>query len=296
MADFIPFDKRDGYIWLDGEIIPWQDAKLHVLTHGLHYASCVFEGERSYNGTIFKSEAHTERLFKSAQILDIDMPFTRAQINDAKYEILKKQNLTNAYMRAFAWRGSDMMAISAKGNRTHIAIAAWDWPNYFTLEQKKQGLKIDVADWKRPSPECAPYEAKAAGLYMICTLSKHKAEAKGYSDALMADYRGYVSEATGANIFFIKDGVLHTPKPDCFLNGITRQTVIELAKYLNVPVVERHITFSELSNFEACFLTGSAAEVTPVSQIKDVTYNVDALTMRFVTEYSNLVNGKILLG
>lgn len=289
MADLIPFDKRDGYIWLDGEIIPWQDAKLHVLTHGLHYASCVFEGERSYNGTIFKGQAHTNRLFKSAEILDIDMPFSKEVINQAKYEILKEQNLTNAYLRAFAWRGSDMMAISAKGNRTHVAIAAWDWPSYFSLEQKKQGLKIDIAEWKRPSPECAPYQAKAAGLYMICTLSKHKAEKNGYSDALMADYRGYVSEATGANIFFVKNGALHTPKPDCFLNGITRQTVIELAKKINIPVVERHITFAELPEFEACFLTGSAAEITPISEIKGIHYTVSDLVMRFVTEYSDIV-------
>jgi branched-chain amino acid aminotransferase len=292
MADFIPFDKRQGYIWLDGEFTPWQDAKLHVLTHGLHYASCVFEGERAYNGVIFKSQAHTDRLFKSAEILDIDMPFSKEIINQAKYDTLKKQNLTNAYMRAFAWRGSDMMAIAAKGNRTHIAIAAWEWPSYFSLEQKKQGLKIDIATWKRPSPECAPYDAKAAGLYMICTLSKHKAERAGYTDALMPDYRGYVSEATGANIFFIKDGTLHTPKPDCFLNGITRQTVIELAHTMNVPLVERHITFDELPDFEECFLTGSAAEITPVSQIKDIHYTVGDLTMKFVTTYSDLVNGK----
>jgi len=292
MADFIPFDKRDGYIWLDGEIIPWQNATLHVLTHGLHYASCVFEGERCYNGKIFKGTEHTDRLFNSAEILDIDLPFTKDQINQAKFDILKKQNLNNAYLRAFAWRGSDMMAISAKENRTHMAIAAWDWPNYFTLEQKKQGIKLDISEWKRPSPECAPFDAKAAGLYMICTLSKHKAERSGYGDALMADYRGYVSEATGANIFFIKNGALHTPKPDCFLNGITRRTVIELAATMDIPVVERHITFAELPDFEACFLTGSAAEITPISCIKDISYNVDDLTMRFVTEYNDLVNGK----
>jgi len=288
MADFIPFDKRSGYIWLDGAFVPWEDAKLHVLTHGLHYASCVFEGERSYNGKIFKSEAHTDRFFNSANILDLDLPYDKDTINHAKYETLKKQNLTDAYLRVFAWRGSDMMAIAAKGNRTHVAIAAWEWPSYFTLEQKKQGLKLDIAEWKRPSPESAPHDAKAAGLYMICTLSKHKAERNGFSDALMADYRGYVAEATGANVFFIKNGALHTPKPDCFLNGITRQTIIELAHEMQVPVIERHISFDELGDFSECFLTGSAAEVTPISQIKDTHYTVGDLSIQFMTRYKTL--------
>lgn len=292
MAEFIPFDKRTGYIWLDGDFIPWQDAKLHVLTHGLHYASCVFEGERSYNGKIFKSEAHTQRFFKSAEILDLDLPYDQEFINSVKNLVLQKQNLKNAYMRVFAWRGSDMMAIAAKGNRTHVAIAAWEWPSYFSLEEKKKGLKLDIAEWKRPSPESAPYNAKASGLYMICTLSKHKAERQGYHDALMADYRGYIAEATGANIFFVKDNALHTPKPDCFLNGITRQTIIELAQSMNIPVIERHISFEELPSFSECFLTGSAAEVTPISQIKEHSYQVGDMSLAFVTKYNDLVNNQ----
>jgi branched-chain amino acid aminotransferase len=269
--------------------VPWRDAKLHVLTHGLHYGSCVFEGERAYNGKIFKSELHTKRLFKSADILDMKMPYNLETLENVKYELLKKQNLTDAYIRVFAWRGSEMMAISAQQTKTHIAVAAWAWPSYFSLEQKKKGLRLDISKWKRPSPESAPFDAKAAGLYMICTLSKHQAERDGYTDALMADYRGYISEATGANIFFVKDGALHTPLPDCFLNGITRQTVIELSRSKGITVIERHITFDELATFEQCFLTGSAAEITPVSEIKGHFFTVGDFVMNLASDYDALV-------
>jgi len=289
MADIIPFDDRDGVIWHNGAFIDWRDAKLHVLSHGLHYGSCVFEGERAYGGKIFKSERHTERLFKSAEILDMDIPYSAEEIEKVKYEILEKQNLTDAYIRVFAWRGSEMMAISAQQTKTHLAVAAWAWPSYFSLEEKRKGLRLDISDWKRPSPDSAPFDAKAAGLYMICTMSKHKAERKGYTDALMADYRGYISEATGANIFFVKDGVLHTPKPDCFLNGITRQTVIKMAEEKGIPVIERHITFDELDSFEQCFLTGSAAEITPVSEIKGHHFTVGDLVMDLAADYDALV-------
>ncbi|MEM6603083.1 MAG: branched-chain amino acid aminotransferase [Pseudomonadota bacterium] len=289
MADIIPFDDRDGLIWHNGAFIPWRDAKLHVLSHGLHYASCVFEGERAYDGKIFKSAAHTDRLFKSAEILDMALPYSKEELGKVKQELLDKQDLKNAYVRAFAWRGSEMMAVSAQQTKIHLAVAAWDWPSYFSLEQKKKGIKLDIAEWKRPSPESAPYQAKAAGLYMICTLSKHKAERQGYADALMPDYRGYISEATGANIFFVKDGALHTPKPDCFLNGITRQTVIELAEAKGIPVIERHMTFEELPDFEQCFLTGSAAEITPVSEIKGQKYQVGPLVLDLCEAYDQLV-------
>ena len=289
MADIIPFDDRDGVIWHNGSFVDWRDAKLHVLSHGLHYGSCVFEGERAYKGKIFKSERHTERLFKSAEILDMDIPYSAEEIEKIKYDLLQKQNLSDAYIRVFAWRGSEMMAISAQQTTTHLAVAAWAWPSYFSLEEKKKGIRLDISDWKRPSPDSAPFNAKAAGLYMICTMSKHKAERKGYTDALMADYRGYISEATGANIFFLKDGALHTPKPDCFLNGITRQTVIQMAEEKGIPVIERHITFDELDNFEQCFLTGSAAEITPVSEIKGHFFTVGDFVMDLAADYNKLV-------
>ena len=289
MADIIPFDDRDGVIWHNGSFVEWRDAKLHVLSHGLHYGSCVFEGERAYNGKIFKSELHTKRLFNSAEILDMDIPYSLEEIEKIKYELLEKQNLKDAYIRVFAWRGSEMMAISAQQTKTHLAIAAWAWPSYFSLEQKRKGLRLDISKWKRPSPESAPFDAKAVGLYMICTISKHKAEREGYTDALMADYRGYISEATGANIFFVKDGALHTPKPDCFLNGITRQTVIKMAEEKGIPVIERHITFDELDSFEQCFLTGSAAEVTPVSEIKGYHFTVGDFVMDLASDYNDLV-------
>lgn len=289
MTTIIPFDKRDGLIWHDGEYKPWQEASLHVMTHGLHYGSCVFEGERAYDGKIFKSALHSQRLFKSAEYLDMKMPVSIEELETAKYELLARQNLKNAYIRAFAWRGSEMMAISAQQTKTHVAIAAWEWPSYFSLEQKKKGLRLDIASWKRPAPDSAPFAAKAAGLYMICTLSKHHAERAGYTDALMADYRGYIAEATGANIFFVKDGALHTPLADCFLNGITRQTVIALAESKGIPVIERHIRFEELPDFEQCFLTGSAAEITPVSEIKGHMFMVGDLVLGLSTDYEALV-------
>jgi branched-chain amino acid aminotransferase len=289
MADMIPFDKREGFIWLDGQFVEWKNAKIHVLTHGLHYGSCVFEGERAYNGKIFKTLEHTKRLYKSAEMLGMKMPISEEVFEQAKQNTLKKQNLTDAYIRAFAWRGSEMMAISAQHSTIHIAIAAWYWPSYFSPELKANGLKLDIAEWKRPSPETIPCEAKAAGLYMICTLSKHKAESKGFNDAMMLDYRGRIAEATGANIFFIKDNIIHTPEAGCFLNGITRQTIIKMCKDMGLSVVERAIMPDELSSFEQCFLTGTAAEVTPVGQIAEHHFKVGELTHKIMEAYEKLV-------
>lgn len=289
----VPFDQRDGDIWLDGNFVPWGDAKLHVLSHGLHYASCVFEGERAYEGKIFKSAEHTTRLHASASVLGFEIPFTEAQINEAKEALLKRQNLTNAYVRAFAWRGSEMMGVSAQHNTIHTAIAAWDWPSYFKPEERLKGIRLDMATYRRPDPRTAPYKAKAAGLYMICTLSKHEAESKGYADALMLDWRGQVAEATGANVFFIKDGKIHTPTPDCFLDGITRRTVIGLAKAQGLEVIERVILPEELSDFEQCFLTGTAAEVTPVSEIGPYNFQVGAITQSLMEAYDATVRGGV---
>ena len=266
MAD-IPFDKRDGFIWFNGELVPWADAKVHVLTHGLHYASCVFEGCRAYNGEIFKLREHSERLINSADILGFRIPYSVEEIDEACRAALKAQNLTDGYVRPVAWRGSEAMGVSAQKNRINFAVAAWEWPSYFDPEQRKKGIRLDIAKYRRPSPETAPSHAKAAGLYMICTISKHAAEDKGYADALMFDYRGYVAEATGANIFFVKDGVIHTPLADCFLNGVTRKTVIALAERRGYEVIERHILPEELPTFSECFIVGTAAEVTPVGEI-----------------------------
>ena len=286
----IPFDDRDGLIWLNGEIIPWRDAKTHTLTHGLHYASMVFEGERSYGGTIFKSREHTERLRNSCKLLDFDIPYSDDEMEAVKAKVLAENNIVDGYVRAFCWRGSEMMAISAQQTKTHVAVAAWQWPSYFDPEVKMKGITLDIADWKRPSPESAPVHAKAAGLYMICTLSKHAAERKGYTDALMLDYRGYVAEATGANVFFLMDdGKLHTPEADCFLNGITRRTVIDLAKKEGLEVVERHIQPEEMAKARECFLTGTAAEVTPVSQIGDYSFTPGNVTRNLVQAYEDLV-------
>ena len=263
----VPFDQLDGQIWMNGEFIPWKDAKVHVLTHGLHYASSVFEGERAYGGRIFKLTPHTERLFRSAEILGMKIPYTVAEIDAACVELLKRQGFSDAYVRPIVWRGSEMMGVSAQNNRINVAIAIWQWGSYFNPVEKLKGIRLDLAEYRRPDPATIPSKAKAAGLYMICTISKHAAEAKGYADAMMLDYRGRVAEATGANIFFVKDGVIHTPDPDCFLDGITRQTVIELAKRRGYEVVVRPIMPEEMSGFSECFLTGSAAEVTPVSEI-----------------------------
>lgn len=270
----VPFDQLEGVIWFNGEFIPWADAKVHVLTHGLHYASSVFEGERAYSGNIFKLREHTERLFNSAELLGFEIPYTVQEIDDACNETLKRQGLKDAYIRPIAWRGSEMMGVSAQSNRINVAIAVWEWPSYFSPEERLKGIRLDMAQYRRPDPQTAPSTSKAAGLYMICTLSKHAAEAKGYADALMLDWRGRVAEATGANVFFLKDGVIHTPEPEGFLNGITRRTVIDLAKRRGMELVERPIMPEELGDFEQCFLTGTAAEVTPVSEIAQHSFTV----------------------
>ncbi len=274
---------------MDGAFVPWREAKVHVLTHALHYASSVFEGERAYNGRIFKSRAHSERLLKSCDYLDIPRPMTVEELDAAKADTLAKSGLTDAYVRPVIWRGSgpDMGVASAR-NPVHTAIAVWEWGAYYG-DAKMKGAKLDISAWKRPSPETIPCFAKASGLYMICTMSKHAAEAKGCSDALMMDYRGYVAEATGANVFFVRDGAVHTPKPDCFLNGLTRQTVIELLQKKGIELIERHIEPSELESFEQCWLTGTAAEVTPVGQIGDYSFEVGALTRDIAKTYELFV-------
>jgi len=287
----IPYDDRDGLIWMDGEFINWRDAEVHVLTHGLHYASSVFEGERAYGGEIFKSLEHSQRLHKSAEILGFEIPFSVEQIEDAKREALLKSGLESAYVRPIAWRGSEMMGVSAQENTIHLAIAVWHWGDYFA--DKMKGIRMTHAQWKRPSPETAPSDSKAAGLYMICTMSKHAAEKEGYADALMLDWRGQVAEATGANIFFIRDGAIHTPTPDCFLNGITRRTAIALAKARQVDVVERAIFPEELDTFSECFITGTAAEITPVAEIGAHRYTPGEITGALVEDYDKLVHGRI---
>ncbi|WP_340303838.1 branched-chain amino acid aminotransferase [Roseobacter sp. HKCCD7870] len=283
------YDNRDGKIWLDGALVNWREANVHILTHAMHYASSVFEGERAYGGKIFLSRAHSERLHFSAGQLDFEIPFTVDQIEAAKTEVLAANGLSDAYVRAVAWRGAgEDMGVSSRRNPVRLAIAAWGWGNYYG-DAKTKGAKLDIARWKRPSPETAPSHAKAAGLYMICTMSKHEAEAKGCSDAMMFDYRGYVAEATGANIFFVKDGEVHTPKPDCFLNGLTRQTVIGMLNDRQIKVHERHIMPEELEGFEQCWLTGTAAEVTPVGQIGSYNFEVGALTRDISDAYEKLV-------
>lgn len=286
----IPFDDRDGAIWFDGQLVPWRDSSLHVLSHGLHYASSVFEGERVYGGNIFKSLEHTERLHRSAATLDFEIPFSVAEIEAAKREVLDAMGIVDGYIRPVAWRGSEMMGVSAQSNTIHLAIAAWEWPSYFDPEAKMKGIRLDMSSWRRPAPDTAPVHAKAAGLYMICTLSKHAAEKKGFHDAMMLDYRGYVAEATGANVFFVmKDGRVHTPTPDCFLDGITRRTVIDLLKARGVEVVERHIKPEEMAEAEECFLTGTAAEVTPVGEIGEYRFTPGALTRQMVEDYDAAV-------
>ena len=283
------YDDRDGFIWMDGKLVDWRDANVHILTHAMHYASAVFEGERCYNGKIFKSREHSERLRKSGELLDMDLPWSVDEIEAAKDAVLKANKLTDAYVRALAWRGAgEDMGVAAKRNPIRMAVAVWSWGNYYG-DAKFKGAKLDIAKWKRPSPDTIPHAAKAAGLYMICTMSKHAAEAKGCSDAMMFDYRGYVAEATGANIFFVKDGEVHTPIPDAILNGITRQTVIGMLKEMGVPVIERRIEAAELESFQQCFLTGTAAEVTPVGQIGDYNFEVGALCKQVSTDYEKLV-------
>jgi branched-chain amino acid aminotransferase len=286
------FDDRDGVIWFDGQFVPWRDAKVHVLTHGLHYASAVFEGERAYGGQIFKSTKHAERLRESARILDFEVPYTVAEIDAAKALVLQKSGFTDAYIRPIAWRGSEMMGVSAQHNKIHLAIAAWDWPSYFDPAQRMKGIRLDIAEYRRPDPQTAPAKSKAAGLYMICTISKHRAERRGYADALMYDWQGRVAECTGANVFFIKDGVIHTPIADCFLSGITRETVIELAKRRGIEVAERRILPDELSSFTECFITGSAAEVTPVGEIGPHKFTPGTITGALIDDYSAEVQPK----
>ncbi|MCC0031158.1 MAG: branched-chain amino acid aminotransferase [Brucellaceae bacterium] len=281
----VPFDQLDGHIWMNGEIVPWKDAKIHVLTHGLHYASAVFEGERAYGGTIFKLTEHTERLHESARILGFTIPWSVEEIDRACVDLLAKQGFEDAYVRPIAWRGSEMMGVSAQKNRINLAIAIWQWPSYFDPEQRLKGIRLDLAEYRRPDPRTAPSRSKAAGLYMICTLSKHAAEAKGYADALMLDWRDQVAEATGANVFFVKDGVIHTPKPDCFLDGITRRTVIGLARKRGIEIVERAIMPDEMEGFEQCFLTGTAAEVTPVSEIGPYRFEVGEIARTLMNDY-----------
>lgn len=283
------YDDRDGKIWMDGKMVDWRDANVHILTHAMHYASSVFEGERCYNGKIFKGREHSERLRKSAQYLDFEIPYTVDEIEAAKYEMLQANGWTDAYVRAVAWRGAGPdMGVSAARNPVRLAIAGWEWGNYYG-DAKMKGAKLDISKWKRPSPETIPVHAKAAGLYMICTTSKHAAEAKGCSDALFMDYRGYVAEATGANIFFVKNGEVHTPIPDAILNGITRQTIIQMLKDKGITVHERVIMPEELDGFEQCWLTGTAAEVTPVGQIGDFTFEVGELTRDIAESYEQLV-------
>lgn len=292
MTDILPFDNRDGFIWYNGEFVAWNDAKVHVLNHGLHYGSCVFEGERIYNGKIFKSDLHTKRLHASAEILGYEIPFSVETLNKIKVELVAKQKIVEGYMRVFAWRGSEKMAISAQGNKIHVAAACWTWPPYFSDEARKAGLKLKFANYRRPAPNMAPVAAKAAGLYMICTISKHEAENAGYNDALMLDYRGFLAEATGANLFLVmKNGELHTPKPDCFLNGITRLTVIDLAKKRGITVVERHIQPEELGDAVDAFLTGSAAEITRIGAVENKYLYPQAsqMTLDLMQDYHNLV-------
>jgi len=286
------YDKIDGVIWYDGKLVKWADANVHVLTHGLHYASCVFEGERAYGGKVFKSTEHSERLRRSAQILDFEIPYSVAEIDAAKALVIEKNNRPNAYVRPIAWRGSEMMGVSAQNNTIHLAIAAWEWPSYFDPAQKLKGIRLDLAEYRRPDPVTIPCKAKAAGLYMICTVSKHRAERKGYADALMLDWRGLVAECTGANVFFIKSGKIHTPTPDCFLDGITRRTAIELAKKRGIEVIERAITPEELDGFGECFITGTAAEVTPVSEIAKWRFTPGAITKQLMDDYTATVQPK----
>ncbi|MBB4051855.1 branched-chain amino acid aminotransferase [Devosia subaequoris] len=289
----LPMDQRDGWIWFDGELKPWKDAKVHVLTHGLHYASSVFEGERAYGGEIFKSREHTERLIRSAATLDMKpFPYSVEEIEAAKQLVLEKNNLVDAYVRPVAWRGSEELSVPARNNTIHVAIAAWVWPSYFSVEEKLKGIRLEWSKWKRPSPETIPCSAKAAGLYMICTLSKDAAMANGYADALMLDYRGYVAEATGANVFFIEGKEITTPTPDCILNGITRQTLIGLAKEHGFTVTERHIKPEELGQFDECFLTGTAAEVTPVSEIGEYRFTPGEACRTLIDAYTQAVQPK----
>ncbi len=289
MGDLPTFDDRDGWIWFDGALVPWREANVHVLTHALHYASSVFEGQRAYGGQVFKLSEHSARLRRSAELLGFEIPWSLEQIDDACREVLHANGLEDAYMRPVAWRGSEQMGVSAQRTRIHLAIAAWEWGAYFGDDAAQRGVRLDISRWRRPAPYTAPTASKAAGLYMICTISKHAAERAGYADALMLDYRGYVAETTGANVFLVRDGVIHTPTPDCFLDGITRRTVIGLARQRQIQVVERHIDSSELGDFSEMFITGTAAEVTPVSEVGEHRYTPGEISFALMKDYSRLV-------
>lgn len=288
----VPFDQLEGVIWYDGKLVPWADAKLHVLSHGLHYASAVFEGERAYGGEIFKCTAHSERLKRSANALDFEIPYSVAEIDAAKRLVIERNGQRDAYLRPVAWRGSEMMGVSAQSNAIHLAIASWQWPSYFNPAERLKGIRLDLAEYRRPDPKTAPSQSKAAGLYMICTISKHRAERKGYADAMMLDWQGRVAECTGANIFFVRDGTIHTPIADCFLDGITRRTVMELARRRGLEIVERRIMPDELSGFSECFITGSAAEVTAVSEIADWRFTPAEITKQLMDDYTAEVQPK----
>lgn len=285
-----PYDQREGFIWFNGKLVPWNDARLHVLTHGLHYASAVFEGMRAYDGEIFKLSEHNQRLHDSAKILDFEIPYSVAELDKAAREVLRANKLKDAYIRPIAWRGAEQMGVAAQKTKINVAIAAWDWGSYFDPAAREKGLRITFAKYRRPDPATAPVKSKAAGLYMICTIEKHRAEKEGYADALMLDWRGQIAECTGANIFFVKDGVLHTPLPDCFLDGITRRTVIGLAKQRGLQVIERAIFPQELSDFDECFITGTAAEVTPVSEIDGYKFPVGPITKTLMADFTSLTH------
>jgi branched-chain amino acid aminotransferase len=293
MTDARSYDDRDGWIWLDGKLVPWREANVHILTHALHYASSVFEGQKAYGGEIFKLSEHSARLRRSAELLGFQIPYSVEEIDQACRDVLKANELEDAYMRPLAWRGSEQMGVSAQASKIHLGIAVWPWGAYFGEEAIRKGLRLDIARWRRPAPYTAPTQSKAAGLYMICTLSRHQAQAKGYDDALMFDWRGQVAEATGANAFFVKDGAIHTPTPDCFLDGITRRTVMDLARRRGIEVIERAIWPEELESFEQFFLTGSAAEVTPVAEAGPWNFEVGDLSMQLRKDYLDLTNRRI---
>ncbi|MFC7049610.1 branched-chain amino acid aminotransferase [Emcibacter nanhaiensis] len=288
-----PFDDRDGFIWYNGKLIPWREAQFHVLTHGLHYASSVFEGQRAYSGKVFKSREHSERLINSGRILGFEIPYSAEQIDAAIEETVKANGLTDAYIRPVAWRGAETMGVATKGSKVHLAIATWVWPSYFSPEAREKGLRLHLAEWRRPAPHTAPVRAKAAGLYMIASMNKDAASAEGFDDALMMDYKGRVAEATGANIFFIKDGKLHTPTVECVLDGITRQTAIELAERRGIEVIVRDIWPEEMADFDGAFLTGTAAEIAPLGEIGPYKYAVQELCKDLMDDYTNLVNGRL---
>jgi len=289
----LPYDDRDGWIWLDGQFVPWREAKVHVLTHALHYASSVFEGARMYGGEIYKLREHSERLHRSANILDFQVPYSVEELDRACKETAERMGLEDCYVRPIAWRGPEAMGVSAQATKIHTAVAVWEWPSYFNPEERKRGVRLTRAKYSRPAPFTAPTEAKASGLYMICTISKHLAEKEGYTDALMLDWRGYVAESTGSNIFLVQDGAIHTPTPDCFLNGLTRQSVIALARKKGIEVIERHIMPDELGNFSEVFLTGSAAEVTPVGEIAEHTYKPGDIALGLAEDYSRMVRRQL---